>query len=55
MSESYRAGQIRFFVEVDGREEVSYQFDTISEAVEKLDFIKDFFPNARFIMEPVLH
>lgn len=48
-------GGIRFFVEMNGKEEISYHFDTISEALEMLEFIKDFFPTGRFVIQPALN
>ncbi len=32
-----------------------YHFANIADAMETLLFIKDFFPSARFVIQPVLH
>lgn len=55
MSSSVATTPVRFLVEVHGKPELTYHFEKISDAMETLDFIKDFFPNARFIVEPVLN
>ena len=48
-------GGVQFLVELNGREELRYHFDTIAEAMETLEFLRDFFPQGRFVIEPALH
>ncbi|MGD1924482.1 MAG: hypothetical protein ACFB03_09855 [Paracoccaceae bacterium] len=48
-------GAVRLIVENDGKIELSYHFGTLNEAMEIFDFIRDFFPNARYVIEPALH
>lgn len=49
------AGMVQMRVE-DGDDTVlEYTFATLREASEMLSFLKDFFPSATFLIQPVRH
>ena len=50
---SVKRVELRVFDE--GKEQLSYIFDSISEAAEMIDFLRDFFPSGRFVLQPPLH
>lgn len=39
----------------DGVLALHYSFNTIAEAAEIIDFIKEFFPKAKFVIQPLKH
>lgn len=48
-------GPVRFSVRRSGEEMLVYHFDTNREAIKMLHFLRDFFPDAQFVVEPALH
>jgi hypothetical protein len=46
---------VRFSVLENGEEILVYHAASIREAVERLAFIKEFFPSAKFVFEPLTH
>ncbi len=48
-------GGVRFAVREDGEDVLVYHMSSVKEAVKTLDFIREFFPNAQFIFEPLRH
>ena len=42
-------------VDQDGETVLIYAFKAISEAAEMFDFLREFFPNARFVIQPLVH
>lgn len=46
---------VKFSVVEAGETVLIYQMATIAEAVERLEFIREFFPRARFVFEPLTH
>ncbi|MEM9047548.1 MAG: hypothetical protein AAGC92_02405 [Pseudomonadota bacterium] len=50
-----QAGGVRFSVELEGEEILVYHLATLGEAHKIFSFLKDYFPEARFVFEPVLH
>jgi hypothetical protein len=48
-------GGVRFSVIDEGETVLIYQMATLREAVERLEFIREFFPRARFVFEPLTH
>jgi len=49
------SGMVELRVQNEGDEILVYAFRTLAEAAEMLDFLKDFFPAARFVVQPVRH
>ncbi len=50
-----KTGMVELRVEDAGEEILRYSFQTIREASEMLDFLKDFFPAGTFVINPVRH
>ena len=48
-------GMVELHVEEFGETLLEYKFCTVSEASEMLSFLKDFFPMATFLIQPVRH
>ena len=48
-------GGIRFSVHDEGQEILVYHFPDLRAATEHFAFIREFFPNAKFLFEPALH
>ena len=48
-------GCVEMKIEENGEEILKYSFKSISEASEMLSFLKDFFPNGRFLIQPIRH
>lgn len=46
---------IELRVDQDGETILIYVFKAVSEAAEMFVFLRDFFPEARFIVQPVTH
>lgn len=46
---------IEMRVQDAGEDVLTYTFKTLSEASEMLSFLKDFFPQARFVIQPLRH
>ena len=46
-------GWIEMRVQEDGTDQLVYQFETMAEAMEIFHFIREFFPNATFILQPL--
>lgn len=46
---------VEFRVQQNGEDVLIYTFKAIDEAAEMFDFLRGFFPDARFIIQPVLH
>lgn len=42
-------------VDQDGETVLIYAFKQISEAAETFEFLREFFPEARFIIQPLVH
>lgn len=55
MGEVAATGGVRFSVQHEGREVLVYHVASLAEAREIFDFVRDFFPGARFVFEPALH
>ncbi|MEO9824897.1 MAG: hypothetical protein ABJF50_10835 [Paracoccaceae bacterium] len=49
------AGMVQMRVEDAGEVELEYTFSSLSEASEMLAFLKDFFPSATFLIQPLRH
>lgn len=47
------SGWVELRVQCDGRDELVYQFPKISEAVEMMAFVHEFFPKGRFVIQPL--
>lgn len=50
-----RLGLLTLRVQEDGADSLVYTFRTIAEAAEMIDFLRDFLPRARFVIEPARH
>lgn len=50
---SARAVELR--VQEDGTDVLVYSFKAIDEAAEMFNYLRDFFPNARFVIQPLVH
>lgn len=48
-------GGVQFSVIDDGETVLVYKMATLAEAVERLEFIREFFPRAQFVFEPLTH
>jgi len=48
-----RAVEMR--VQQDGEDVLVYAFRAMNEAAEMFDFLRDFFPGAKFIIQPLVH
>lgn len=48
-------GMIQLLVEQDGRTELSYALKDLEAAGEMLSFLRDFFPGATFVIQPLPH
>lgn len=48
-------GGVRFAVREAGEEVLVYHMSSIREATEILAFIREFFPRAEFVFEPLRH
>ena len=46
---------IEMKVEDGGEVILSYHFKTVREASEMFVFLRDFFPNGKFVIKPLLH
>lgn len=42
-------------VDQDGETVLVYAFKAVGEAAEMFDYLRDFFPHARFIIQPLVH
>ncbi|MEO0698003.1 MAG: hypothetical protein AAFY84_18135 [Pseudomonadota bacterium] len=49
------AGMVEMHVEEFGETVLEYKFGSLTEASEMLVFLKDFFPSATFLIQPVRH
>lgn len=49
------AGIIELQVEEFGQTLLEYKFNSVTEASEMLSFLKDFFPLATYLIQPVRH
>lgn len=47
--------RIEMKVREDGADILSYTFSNLSEASEMLAFLKDFLPEATFVIQPLRH
>ncbi|MEM9425101.1 MAG: hypothetical protein AAGA06_00210 [Pseudomonadota bacterium] len=52
-SPNHRA--VEFRVQQNGEDVLIYTFKAIDEAAEMFNFLRGFFPEARFIIQPLLH
>jgi len=48
-------GGVRFSVREAGEDVLVYHMGSISEAMKILNFIREFFPEAQFVFEPLRH
>lgn len=48
-----RAVELR--VQENGEDVLVYAFKAIDEAAEMFDFLRDFFPGAKFVIQPLMH
>jgi hypothetical protein len=48
-------GGVKLSVREDGRDLLVYHYGSIREATEILNFIREFFPRAEFVFEPLAH
>lgn len=46
---------VEFRVQQDGEDVLVYTFKAVDEAAEMFNFLREFFPQARFIIQPLLH
>lgn len=46
---------VKFSVIDAGETVLIYQMGSVAEAVERLEFIREFFPRAKFVFEPLTH
>lgn len=46
---------VEMHVEDFGETLLKYQFGSLTEASEMLAFLKDFFPSATFLIQPIRH
>jgi len=46
---------VRLSVREDGQDILVYHYSTLSEATEIFAFIREFFPSAEFVFEPLVH
>ncbi len=46
---------VRFAVRENDEDVLVYHAATVREAVERLAFVREFFPNAKFVFEPLRH
>ncbi|MEM1065512.1 MAG: hypothetical protein AAF771_03065 [Pseudomonadota bacterium] len=51
----YDTGRVEMRVQENGEDTLVYSFAGVTEASEMLAFLKDFFPGARFVIEPQRH
>jgi len=49
------AGMVEMLVEEFGETVLEYKFGSLTEASEMLVFLKDFFPAATFLIQPIRH
>ena len=42
-------------VQQDGGDVLVYAFQAINEAAEMFEFLREFFPGAKFVIQPLLH
>lgn len=49
------AGMVQMRVEDAGETVLEYTFGSVSEASEMFAFLKDFFPTATFLIQPLRH
>lgn len=49
------AGMVELHVEEFGETLLEYKFLSVTEASEMLSFLKDFFPSATFLIQPIRH
>ncbi len=48
-------GMVEMRVEDAGEEILHYNFKSLAEASEMLSFLKEFFPDGTFLIQPVRH
>lgn len=48
-------GAVELRVQENGEDVLVYAFRAIDEAAEMFDFLRDFFPGAKFIIQPLMH
>lgn len=48
-------GGVTFSVVEGGETILIYHMASVREAVERLEFIREFFPGAQFVFEPIKH
>ena len=46
---------VRFSVRENGQDVLVYHYSRLEEAAEIYAFIRDFFPHAEFVFEPLVH
>ncbi|MXQ07951.1 hypothetical protein GQ651_08840 [Alphaproteobacteria bacterium GH1-50] len=54
-SSLYGSGAVELRVHQDGEDILIYSFKAIDEAAEMFDFLRDFFPTAKFVIQPLMH
>ena len=50
----YRRG-VELRVQEEGEDVLDYAFKAVDEAAEMLNFLREFFPRARFVIQPLTH
>lgn len=50
-----RDRSVELRVQEDGEDVLVYAFPGIGEAAEMFEFLRDFFPGARFVIQPLTH
>ena len=48
-----QSGMLELKVQEGGKDELIYQFQSVAEATAQVLFLKEFFPNARFVIQPL--
>ena len=48
-------GAVRFSVEENAEDVLVYHCQSIHEAKEIFEFVRDFFPDAKFVFQPAVH
>jgi hypothetical protein len=48
-------GMVELRVAEEGREVLIYTFGKVAEAAEMMNFLSEFLPDARFLIQPVRH
>ena len=50
-----RIGMVELRVQEDGVDQLVYTFESLAEATEIFNFIHEFFPTSKFVIQPVMH